>query len=390
MQTLLLAKDGPLFGINERGIILFGFEIYFYAICIVTGMLLAAYLSSLLMRRRNINPELILTLFIVCIPSALICARLYYCITDGMPLSQWFDWESIRKGGLSILGGVMGGVLAGLVVCLIKKIEFLRVADCVVLNILVAQALGRWGNFFNAEVYGAEVENPAFHWFPFAVPISSLPDVFGIGSFSDPNADWHYAFFFYESCINLIGWALLFYAAWKWDKKPNGLFVCAYFFWYGLVRSIMEPLRDPDYILSGGGIRWSFVTSLILMVLGLIGAGVLLFLNYRKEGAVIGSKTGDPCGITAYIKAYKDDVPYFDKVNLLGANYPPAPPKEKEKKEEEVYLDPTAHELPLTDDREQDDNNCGSDDSSDGDDGGDSSDGCDGGDMGDFDVPGGE
>ena len=55
MQTLLLAKDGPLFGINERGIILFGFEIYFYAICIVAGMLLAAYLSSLLMRRRNIK-----------------------------------------------------------------------------------------------------------------------------------------------------------------------------------------------------------------------------------------------------------------------------------------------------------------------------------------------
>ena len=81
--------------------------------------------------------------------------------------------------------------------------------------------------------------------------------------------------------------------------------------------------------MNGGGIRWSFVTSLILMVLGLIGAGVLLYLNYRKEGALVGSKTGDPCGITAYIKAYKDDVPYFDKVNLLGANYPPAPPKEK-------------------------------------------------------------
>ena len=288
MQTLLLAKNGPLFGINERGIILFGFEIYFYAICIVAGMLLAAYLSSLLMRRRNINPELILTLFIVCIPSALVCARLYYCITDGMPISQWFEWDSIRSGGLSILGGVMGGVLAGLIVCLIKKIDFLRVADCVVLNILVAQAMGRWGNFFNKEVYGAEVTNPAFQWFPFAVPVSPSGGIYGIGSFSDPGSEWHYAFFFYESCINLIGWALLFYAAWKWDKKPNGLFVCAYFFWYGLVRS-----------------------------------------NYRKEGALVGSKTGDPCGITAYIKAYKDDVPYFDKVNLLGANYPPAPPKEK-------------------------------------------------------------
>ena len=384
MQTLLLAKDGPLFGINERGIILFGFEIYFYAICIVAGMLLAAYLSSLLMRRRNINPELILTLFIVCIPSALVCARLYYCITDGMHISQWFDWDSIRSGGLSILGGVMGGVLAGLIVCLVKKIDFLRVADCVVLNILVAQAMGRWGNFFNKEVYGEVVpDHPAFQWFPFAVPVSPSSNIYGIGSFSDASSEWHYAFFFYESCINLIGWALLFYAAWKWDKKPNGLFVCAYFFWYGLVRSVMEPLRDNQFILSGGGIRWSFVTSLILMVLGLIGAGVLLYLNYRKEGALVGSKTGDPCGITAYIKAYKEDVPYFDKVNLLGANYPPAPPKEKNKKEEDVYLDPAAHDLPLTDDREQDDNDGGPDDSSDG-----GSD--DGGDMGDLDVPGGE
>ena len=133
--------------------------------------------------------------------------------------------------------------------------------------------------------------------------------------------------------------------------KPNGILTCSYFVWYGIVRSIMEPLRDPAYILSGGGIRWSFVTSLILMVLGIIGAGVLLYLNYRKEGAPIGSKTVDPCGITAYIKAYKDDVPYFDKINLLGANYPPAPPKAKNKKEEDVYLAPDAHDLPLPDDR---------------------------------------
>ena len=384
MQTLLLAKDGPLFGINERGIILFGFEIYFYAICIVAGMLLAAYLSSLLMRRRNINPELILTLFIVCIPfgARLRAPLLLHHGRHGLSRSGSSGTAS-ASGGLSILGGVMGGVLAGLVVCLVKKIDFLRVADCVVLNILVAQAMGRWGNFFNKEVYGAEVTNPAFQWFPFAVPVSPNGNIYGIGSFYETNVTWHYAFFFYESCINLIGWALLFYAAWKWDKKPNGLFVCAYFFWYGLVRSVMEPLRDPAYILNGGGIRWSFVTSLILMVLGLIGAGVLLYLNYRKEGAPIGSKTGDPCGITAYIKAYKDDVPYFDKVNLLGANYPPAPPKEKNKKEEDVYLDPAAHDLPLTDDREQDDNDGGPDDSSDG-----GSD--DGGDMGDLDVPGGE
>lgn len=381
MASALLASSGVMFDISNRGIVVFGLQIYWYGICIVCGMILAAFLSALLMKRRNMSPDLIYLLFLVCIPTAIVCARLFSCLTDpNLGIESFFEFQD---GGLSVTGGVLGGVLAGLIVCLIKKIDFLRVADCVVLNILVAQAMGRWGNFFNKEVYGAEVTNPAFQWFPFAVPVSPSGGIYGVGSFSDPGSEWHYAFFFYESCINLIGWALLFYAAWKWDKKPNGLFVCAYFFWYGLVRSIMEPLRDPAYILSGGGIRWSFVTSLILMVLGLIGAGVLLYLNYRKEGAPIGSKTGDPCGITAYIKAYKDDVPYFDKINLLGANYPPAPPKEKNKKEEDVYLDPAAHDLPLTDDREQDDNDGGPDDSSDG-----GSD--DGGDMGDLDVPGGE
>lgn len=73
------------------------------------------------------------------------CARTYYCITDGMPFKEWYSFTSIRQGGLSILGGIMGGVIAGLIVCLVKKINFLKVADCVVINILIAQAIGRWG-----------------------------------------------------------------------------------------------------------------------------------------------------------------------------------------------------------------------------------------------------
>ena len=319
-----------IFGLaeNGRGITIFGFEIYYYAMVIVAGMVLAAVLSALLMKRRNISPDLVYLLFIVCIPSALLCARLYYCITDGMPVSQWFAWESIRKGGLSILGGVMGGVLAGLIVCLVKKIDFLRVADCVVLNILVAQAMGRWGNFFNKEVYGAEVTNPAFQWFPFAVPVSPSGGIYGIGSFSDPSSEWHYAFFFYESCINLIGWAILFTLAWKTAKKPNGMFVCSYFIWYGVVRSVMEPLRDPQFILNAGGIPWSLVFSILMAGLGAAALLTLLILNFLREKSFLGSREGDPCAITAYLSPYKDDTPYYDKINMLGANYPPKPEEE--------------------------------------------------------------
>ncbi len=327
MLSSLLAEDA-LFGANERGIILFGFEIYYYAIGIVCGILLATFLSALLMKRRNMSTDFIFTLFIFCIPSALLCARLYYCITDGMHISQWFSWDSIRSGGLSVIGGVLGGVTAGLVVCLVKKVNFFRAADCVVVTILVAQAMGRWGNFFNMEVYGAKVASDSMKWFPFAVPVSNVFKT-GIGAFSDPRAEWHYAFFFYEMLLNLVGFGLLYSAAWFWNKKPNGVLMCGYFVWYGLVRSVMEPLRDPNYVLKGGGVPWSLVTSILMFVGGLAGIGVLLFLNYRKEGALIGSKRGDPCGITEYLTPYKDDTPYYSKINMMGKNYPPKPEKGK-------------------------------------------------------------
>lgn len=291
------------------GITIFGFTIYYYAIVIVIGMLAASVLSALLMKRRNMAPDFVFTLFIFCIPSAIICARLFYCITDSLPLSEWL---SFRDGGLSILGGVIGGVLAGLIVCLVKKINFFRAADCVVINILLAQAIGRWGNFFNGEVYGAEITDPSMQWFPLGVLV---------------NGKWYQALFFYESVVNLVGFALLFTAAWFFVKKPNGLFTFAYFAWYGTVRSIMEPMRNPAYIL-GDDVMWSRLTAILMIVFGLAGILTLLVLNYRKEGAFIGSKKGDPCGITDYIPCYKDDKPYFSKINIFGSQYPPKPPKE--------------------------------------------------------------
>lgn len=308
MTNFFLAASNP-------GIDIFGFRIYYYAICIVTGILAATLFSVLLMKRRNVSPDLIYLLFICCIPTALICARLFYCITDGMELKYWFAWDDgaghgIRNGGLSILGGVIGGVGMGVLVCKLKKVSFFRVADCVVITILFAQAVGRWGNFFNGEVYGGVVTNPSLQWFPFAVQIGST---------------WHYAFFFYESVINLIGFSLLYSAAWFWKKKPNGVFTFAYFIWYGTVRSAMEPLRDPSYILNGGGVPWSFVFSILMIIFGVVGIGSLLVYNYCKEGAIFGSKKGDPCGISQYLTPYKDDEPYYSKINMFGKQYPPKP-----------------------------------------------------------------
>ncbi len=315
----------PLFGSYGKGIYVFGLQVQYYAIVIVAGMLLAAALSALLMKRRNMDPNFIFTLFVCCIPTAIIGARLFSCLTDpnlGIGALFRFPWE-----GLSITGGVIGGVTAGLVVCLVCKVNFLRAADCVVVNILIAQAVGRWGNYFNGEVYGQVVTNPAMQWFPFAV---------------FEGGQWHYAFFFYESVINTIGWAILFTLAWKFAKKPNGVLMFSYFVWYGTVRSIMEPFRDPEFILSGGGIWWSEVFAVGMILFGLIGIGVLLYRNYRKEGALIGSKTGDPLGITAFLASDKEAKPYYSKINLLGGAYPPKPEKDESPSEGDPKEDPHA------------------------------------------------
>ena len=315
MSFALLAKN-PLFGVDPdgRGIYIFGLEIYYYALFIVMGMLIAAALSMLLLKRRNMSADFVYLLFIVCIPTAIIGARLFYCLTDDtIGLAQFFKF---REGGMSITGGVIGGVGAGLVVCLVKKVNFFRAADCIVINILIAQALGRWGNYFNGEVYGGVVTNPSLQWFPFSVY---------------EGGQWHYAFFFYEMLWNMLGWALLFWYAWFKKKKPNGILTCLYFIWYGTIRMIMEPLRDAEFILSGGGVPWSEVFAVLMVGLGIIGCQVLMILNFLKEGSFVGSKRGDPCGITSYMTPYKDDKPYYSKINMFGANYPPRPPKGERK-----------------------------------------------------------
>ncbi len=326
MPNALLQYENP-------GISIFGFKIYAYAIIIVCGMVAAFFVISLLFKRRNMSSDLFLTYFCVTLPVALITTRLFYCITDGLPLKDWFSMESIREGGLSIIGGILGGTISVLAVSYFKKVNFFRAADCIVVGLLLAQAIGRWGNFANQEVYGAEVTNEALQFFPFAVYINktdggsclqtfvlTFEKIFG-GNSDISGGTWHYAFFFYESFINLVVAILLFVHAWKNPKKPNGLNVAFYFINYGLVRSIMEPLRDPSYIL-GDKVQWSFVFSLLMLFGGIALLFTLLYLNKKKEGKYIGSDVGDPYGITAYIKDNKKEVAYLTKINMMCKIFP--------------------------------------------------------------------
>lgn len=306
-------------------ITIFGFDIYAYAIIIVCGMIAAFFVISLLFRRRNMSSELFLTFFCICLPIAIVTTRLFYCITSGMPIEEWFAFDSIRSGGLSIIGGIIGGAVSVVGVCIVKKVNFFRAGDCIVVGLLLAQCIGRWGNFANQEVYGMVVDNPALQWFPFAV-------------FIDADQSWHYAFFFYESLVTGTAAVLLFLNAWKNSNKPNGVNTACYFITYGLIRSIMEPLRDPTYILGkepgNSGIPWSFVFSLVLLAAGIGLLVYVLLTNKKKEGKLFGSLNGEPCAILQYIGDTKNEKPKFDKLNIVCQMHPELYAEAEEKQEE--------------------------------------------------------
>ena len=344
-MNTLLAYENP-------GIDVFGFKINAYAIIIVCGIFTAFFVISLLFKRRNISSDLFLTFFCICLPVALFTTRLFYCLTDGVPIENWFSFEGIRSGGLSIIGGILGGTISVALVCFFKKVNFFRVADCIVIGLMLAQAIGRWGNFANQEVYGAVVENEALQFFPFSVYINktdggnclqtftlTFQKLFGVEQ-TITGGTWHYAFFFYESLANTIVAVLLFIFAWKNPNKPNGIITSCYFINYGLVRSIMEPLRDPTYILSEGGVQWSLVFSLALLVFGIVMLFFVFYFNKKKEGALFGSVNGEKYGITQYVKDTKDEVAYLNKINMMCAIYPEnyqIPPK-KEPSKFELWL----------------------------------------------------
>ena len=322
----LLAYESP-------GITIFGFKIYAYALIIVFGMLAAFFVISILFKRRNMSTDLFLTFFCICLPIAILTTRLFYCITSGMPIADWLNFNSIREGGLSIIGGILGGAASVAAVCIIKKVNFFRVGDCVVVGLLLAQAIGRWANFANQEVYGGLVENEALHFFPVSVYINTtdggsclqtftltFAKIFGFET-DITGGTWHYAFCLYESVVTFSMAIVLFINAWKNPKKPNGVNTAMYFITYGLVRSIMEPLRDPSFIL-GSKVPWSMVTSILLLLAGVALLVVLLVLNKKKEGVYVGSVNGDPYGISDFIGDDKKEIAYFNDVNMMCSIYP--------------------------------------------------------------------
>lgn len=272
-NTLLtLAAFAGLIALLVALQLLYGFERW-YGFLIGMGFIIAVIFSSKLAKHRSLNKEFPFEIIYIILPFSIIGARAYYAILENMPL--FWDAFRIWDGGLAIYGGVIGGSIGGIIYCLFKKQSILGTADVIAPVLLLGQAIGRWGNFANSEVYGFAVTDPAWQWFPFAVPISTGGQI-----------EWHLATFFYESALNFLGFLLLILLLVK-VKKHKGIVGCAYLIFYGIVRYFLEGLRVSGYILfiPGTGLPISQLVSLIAIVLGTLGIAAILLRAKRKKKA---------------------------------------------------------------------------------------------------------
>ncbi len=241
---------------------IFGRPVYWYGILIAMGVLLGIHLAMGYARRLNYDPEMILDFALLAIPFAIIGARVYYVV---------FQWEiyknnpvdifKIWEGGLAIYGAVIGGIVAGVIFSRWRKINFWDLADIAAPSLILGQAIGRWGNFFNQEAYGRLVTDSAWQWFPFAVYIEA-------------RQEWHMATFFYESMWNLL--VFIFLMSYRKRRKVSGDIFLLYLLLYSCGRIVIEGLRTDS--LYWGPFRVSQLLAGLLIVFS-----VVMFVVRRRR-----------------------------------------------------------------------------------------------------------
>jgi phosphatidylglycerol:prolipoprotein diacylglycerol transferase len=256
------------------------FHIYFYGILIMLGVVAAAFLSQAEAKRRGINPDYIWDALFWIVLAGIIGARIWHIFTPPPSMvaqgitTHWYlthplDMINIRNGGLGIPGAIIGGALALWLYCRNKKISFLTLIDTIVPGVALAQAIGRWGNFFNQELYGKPTNLP---WKLYIDPAHRVEGY--------QNYDYFHPLFLYESLWNVLNMAILLWMARRFEKwlKPGDLFL-VYAIMYSIGRFALEFLRLDAAEVGGINFNQTFV-----MVVA-IAAGIGLFLNHRLRNA---------------------------------------------------------------------------------------------------------
>jgi len=241
-------------------------KIYFYGIIIMVGVLAAIWIAIKEAERRKQDGELVWDMVTWLLIFGIVGARLWHILTPSKSMgvgpeyyfSHPLEILNTRRGGLGIPGAIIGGVIALMVYTKKKQLNFLEWADIIMPGLALGQAIGRWGNFFNQELYGPPTSLP---WAIYIDPIHRLP---GYESYSH-----FHPMFLYESLWNLFNFFLLLYLGRNFEEKlKKGDIFWIYLIVYPIGRFLLEFIRlDPSFI---GGINANQVTMLAVIFFSMI------------------------------------------------------------------------------------------------------------------------
>ena len=248
------------------------YPIPWYSFLIVLGVTVAIFLACLQERRLGIKKDTVIDLALWLLPAGIAGARIYYVVFSWAqfrsdPLSVFRIWE----GGIAIYGAVIAGL--AVIVCFSRRrrLSPLFLCDLIAPGLVLAQGIGRWGNYFNMEAYGLSLHNPALCFFPVAVQITE-----------NGSLVWHMATFFYESVWDLLIFIFLMIVRRKLLRRRGDVFFF-YVFLYASGRFVIEDLR-LDSLFASSSVR----VSQLISVIACISIFLYYFVLSRKTGMLSG------------------------------------------------------------------------------------------------------
>jgi len=260
---------GLTFELDRIAFSVLGKEIYWYALIIVSGFLLAVLYGRKRAPEFGLKKDDILDLLLYAVPVAILCARAYYVIFNfGLyrdnPIHMLYIWE----GGIAIYGAIIGSLITVIVFCKRRKLPLNGMLDIGALGLLIGQSIGRWGNFVNQEAFGS---------------VTTLPWRMELYDRATRSVICVHPTFLYESLWNMIGFVLLHFYSKK--KKFSGEIFWLYVAWYGLGRAFIEGLRTDSLYLFGSGIRISQLIGFASFVAGTVVL-VVKWIKQKKQTEV--------------------------------------------------------------------------------------------------------
>lgn len=261
------------------------FPVFWYGIIITLGIVFAFLYTSFRGKYEGVKFDDIIDIALWTVILGVLGARLYYVLTTleyyipepfhlGEFLKNVFD---LREGGLAIYGGIIAGALGILISTKIKKLNTIKLMDMAAPGVMIAQSLGRWGNFFNGEAHGGIVSESSPLYF---IRMGLLPN-----EDSSSTMYYYHPTFLYESLWNLAGFILINFFYKK--KKFNGQIACMYLAWYGFGRFFIEGLRTDSLYIPGTEIRISQLIGILCFVIfgGLLIAGFIYSKKFNDTDA---------------------------------------------------------------------------------------------------------